>query len=104
MQPAMFFEPEPVPGLPGPAGGPKGPKIGQKPGARLCDFIPPKGGGTLDGNKNNLKIKERESIIFGVWAAPGAPETLPKNEGQSPQGLRGPRGRPDPKKWPTADP
>ena len=28
-----IFEPEPVPRLPGPAVGPEGPKIGQKPGA-----------------------------------------------------------------------
>ncbi len=33
MQLALFFEPEPVPGLPGPAVGPKGPQIDQKPGA-----------------------------------------------------------------------
>ncbi len=32
-QPALSFEPEPVPRLPGPAVGPKGPKICQKPGA-----------------------------------------------------------------------
>ncbi len=30
MQPALFFEPMPVPRLPGPAVGPKGPKIGKK--------------------------------------------------------------------------
>ncbi len=33
VQPALFFEPGPFPGLPGPAVGPKGPKIIQKPGA-----------------------------------------------------------------------
>ncbi len=33
MQPVLFFEPGPFPGLPGPAVGPKGPKFGQKPGA-----------------------------------------------------------------------
>ncbi len=33
VQPALSFEPETVPGLPGPAVGPKGPKIGQKPEA-----------------------------------------------------------------------
>ncbi len=37
MQAALFFEPGLYPRLPGPAGGPKGPKIGQKPGA---GFIP----------------------------------------------------------------
>jgi hypothetical protein len=31
VQPALLFEPEPVPRLPGPAAGRKGPKIGQKP-------------------------------------------------------------------------
>ena len=38
--------------------------------------------------------------MFGVWAAPGAPETLAKGGGEAPptqrNGLRGPRGRPDP--------
>ncbi len=33
VQSALFFEPEPVPSLPGPAVGPKEPKIGQKPRA-----------------------------------------------------------------------
>ncbi len=33
VQPALFFEPGPFPWLPGPAAGPKGPKIGQKSGA-----------------------------------------------------------------------
>ncbi len=33
VQPALFFEPGPFPELPGPAVGPNGPKIGQKPGA-----------------------------------------------------------------------
>ncbi len=33
VQPALFFEPEPFPRFPGPAVGPKGPNIGQKPGA-----------------------------------------------------------------------
>ncbi len=33
MQPVLCFEPEPVPKLPGPAVGPNGPKICQKPGA-----------------------------------------------------------------------
>ncbi len=33
MQPALFIEPGLFPGLPGPAVGPKGPKICQKPGA-----------------------------------------------------------------------
>ena len=32
-EPALCFEPEPVLELPGPAVGPKGPKIGQEPGA-----------------------------------------------------------------------
>ncbi len=31
----IIFEPEPFPRLPGPAVGPKGPKIGQKPGAGI---------------------------------------------------------------------
>jgi hypothetical protein len=31
-------------------------------------------------------LKGRKSVIWGVWAAPGAPEALPE----------GPRGRPDP--------
>ncbi len=35
VQPALFVEPEPVPRLPEPAVGPKGPKIGQKPGAKF---------------------------------------------------------------------
>ena len=30
MHPALFFEPDPVPRLPGPAVGPKGPKFGKK--------------------------------------------------------------------------
>ncbi len=42
VQPALFSEPEPFPRLPGPAVGPKGPKIGQKPGARFI-ILPPKG-------------------------------------------------------------
>ncbi len=33
VQPALSLEPEPVPRLAWPAVGPKGPKIGQKPGA-----------------------------------------------------------------------
>ncbi len=39
-QPALFFEPGPFPGLPGPAVGPKGPKIGLNPGLDLS-FYPP---------------------------------------------------------------
>jgi hypothetical protein len=42
VQPALCFEPEPVPGLLGP---PKGQKIGQKPGA---------------------KFKDRKSVILGA--------------------------------------
>ncbi len=42
MQPALIFEPEPVPRLPGPAVGPKGPKIGQNPGPDLS-FYPTQG-------------------------------------------------------------
>ncbi len=37
-----FVEPEPVPGLPGPAVAPKGPKIGQNPGAGFI-ILPPEG-------------------------------------------------------------
>jgi hypothetical protein len=29
-------------------------------------------------------LKDRKSVSFGVWAAPGAPETLPKGGGRSP--------------------
>ena len=33
----------------------------------------------------NLKfVNGRKSVILGVWAAPGAPETLPKGGGRSP--------------------
>jgi hypothetical protein len=39
-------------------------------------------------------VKDRKSAILGVWAAPGATETLPK--GSFCKALRGPRGRPDP--------
>ncbi len=35
VQPALFFEPAPVPRLPGPAAGLREPKIGQGPGAFL---------------------------------------------------------------------
>ncbi len=45
-------------------------------------------------------VKDRKSAIFGVWAAPGAPETLQKGGAKPPTfwtGLRGPRGRQDPK-------
>ncbi len=50
----------------------------------------------------NFKLfKGRKSVILGVWAAPGAPETHPKGGGASPptfcKSLRGPRHRPDPK-------
>ncbi len=34
VRPALLFEPGPFPALPGPAVGPKGPKIGQKPVAK----------------------------------------------------------------------
>ncbi len=39
MQPVLFFEPGPFPGLSGPAVGPKGPKIGQKSRGRIYHFI-----------------------------------------------------------------
>ena len=38
-------------------------------------------------DKKYKKSKDWKSVIVGVWAAPGAPET---------QGLRGSRGRPNP--------
>ncbi len=41
MQPALFFEPGPLPRLPGPAVGHKGPKIGQKPEAGCIILIRP---------------------------------------------------------------
>ncbi len=49
----------------------------------------------------------RKSVILGVWAAPGAPETLPKGGGLRPPPFarvsKGPRGRPDPQndRFPT---
>ena len=44
MQPALCFEPGTFPGLPGPAVGPQGPKIGQKPGAGFIILSSPKVG------------------------------------------------------------
>ena len=41
-------------------------------------------GCTLDGYKILELLKGRRSIILGVWAAPGAPETLPKGGGLRP--------------------
>ncbi len=59
-----------------------------------------KRGCTLGGYKIDQFFKDRKSVILGVWAAPGAPETLPKDAGRSPptqlNGLRSPRGRADP--------
>jgi hypothetical protein len=34
-------------------------------------------------------IKDRRSVILGVWAAPGAPEPLPKGGGLRPPPLAG---------------
>ncbi len=42
MLPALSFEPEPVQGLPGPAMGPKRPKIGQKTGAGFIILSSPR--------------------------------------------------------------
>ena len=39
-------------------------------------------GCTLGGNFH--LFKDRKSVILGVWAAPGAPETLPKGGGLRP--------------------
>jgi hypothetical protein len=51
----------------------------------------------LGGYKIVFLFRDRKSVIFESWAAPGAPETILKSEGRSPwKGLRGPRGRPDP--------
>ncbi len=42
-------------------------------------------------------FKDWKSVIFGVWAAPGAPEILAKGGGATfLKGLQGPRGHPDP--------
>ena len=45
-------------------------------------------------------FKDWKSVIFGVWVAPGALETLQKGGGRSPppfaRVFRAPRGRPDP--------
>ncbi len=41
-------------------------------------------GCTLAGSKVVKQMKDRKSVIFGVWAAPGAPETRPKGGGRSP--------------------
>ncbi len=110
--PALFFEPGPFPELPGPAVGPKGPKIGQKSGAgfiflssprfaqdtlwaTLCSLIPLGCCGcapldpllqaavniaihvaALSVAMNISFLKDRKSVILGVWAAPGAPILL----------------------------
>ena len=56
---------------------------------------PPGEGGAKNKIKNHFKhsqalggnfqfVEDRKSVILGVWAAPGAPETLPKGGGRSP--------------------
>ena len=49
----------------------------------------------------DLLFKDRKSVILGVWAVPGAPETLPKGGGRSPHQAEwspGPPGPPRPPK------
>ncbi len=46
--------------------------------------IKPKRGCTLAGSKVFDFVKDRKSVILGVWAAPGAPETRSKGGGRSP--------------------
>jgi hypothetical protein len=41
-------------------------------------------GCTVGGYEIDQLFKDRKSVILGVWAAPGAPETLPKGRGRSP--------------------
>ncbi len=41
-------------------------------------------GCTLGGYKMDQFFKDRKSVILEVWAAPGAPETLPQGGGLSP--------------------
>ncbi len=70
VQPSLFFEPRPFPGLPGPAVGPKGPKLDQKPGAGFIISIslrsaqgPPGGGGA----KHNFKSVLKYSWDLSPW-------------------------------------
>ncbi len=44
-------------------------------------------GCTLDSYKISNLVKDRKSVILGVWVAPGAPETLAKGGGRSPPPL-----------------
>ena len=41
-------------------------------------------GCTVGGYKICELLKDRESVILGVWAAPGARETIPKGGGLGP--------------------
>ncbi len=60
-------------------------------------------GCTLDGYHFFELFKDRKSVILGVWAAPGGPETLAKGGGRSPPPfgrVSGPPRPPNPPKWP----
>ena len=49
----------------------------------------------------------RKSVILGVWAAPGAQESIKKCGGEAPhifEGFPGPPGPPRLPKWPISDP
>ncbi len=80
VQTALFFEPELVPRLRGPAVGPKGPEIGQKPGAGFIILSSPR---SAQGPRVQNELRVNAGIPkarVALWAAGprtvGLPGTL----------------------------